>query len=365
MEWSFASSNAVAHAAWLAFTAGTVASSVSGTTWAPTVINGSVTGSAQDNFMYRDQDGIRSLMLDDDGCDCHSTLSMGHAMCGSTCSSSYGNCGISGGVDKLSDAVVTGTEGSGTSCTGPATDYGLTLYYYGEPTQQSAYSLGTASWPKYATRSGTSYTSLWSSLNAGDMSWEIFYKISATAAGDVNSNTAIMSSYGDNHNTNTYSSSGRRRCLATHILQAGTVNLCQCGGSCSSSSQSIADDNWHHVITTASRSTNTAYVYVDGSQWASISLVSGDLALDGQIALGAGHSSRGAASSVYGFAIYNRSISSTEIASGQCVSGSEPVTSYALDGDLTESSGQTSYMSIGGSGGSYATQSGLQACASR
>ena len=29
---------------------------------------------------YRDQNGIRSLMLDDDGCDCHSTLSMGHAM---------------------------------------------------------------------------------------------------------------------------------------------------------------------------------------------------------------------------------------------------------------------------------------------
>jgi len=197
------------------------------------------------------------------------------------------------------------------------------------------------------------------------MSWEIFYKISASAAAAVYSNTAVMSSYGDNHNSNTYSSSNRRRCFGAKVVNAGTVTLSQCGGSSSSSSEIIADDNWHHVIITASWSTNTAYLYVDGSQWASITLVSGDLAEDGQIALGAGHLERGAASSVYGFAIYNRSIESTEIASGECVSGSEPVTSYALDGDLTESSGQTSYMSIGGSGGSYVTESGLQACTSR
>jgi hypothetical protein len=197
------------------------------------------------------------------------------------------------------------------------------------------------------------------------MSWEIFYKISASAAADVSSNTAIMSSYGDNHNSNTYSSSGRRRCWGAHVLQAGTVSFSQCGGTSATSSEIIADDTWHHVIMTASWSTNNAYLYVDGTQWATFTLVSGDLAEDGQIALGAGHNSRGAASSVYGFAIYNRSIESTEIASGECVSGSEPVTSYALDGDLTESSGQTSYMSIGGSGGSYVTESGLQACTSR
>ncbi|CAE7318762.1 unnamed protein product [Symbiodinium pilosum] len=129
-EWTFDSLNPVAHAAYKALRHGTTASKVSGATWAPRVIKGSITGSAQDTFMYRDQDGIRSFMLDDDGCDCHSTLSMGHAMCGGGCSQSYGNCKITGGVDKLSDAQMTGSAGSGHHCTGPATDYGLSLYYY-------------------------------------------------------------------------------------------------------------------------------------------------------------------------------------------------------------------------------------------
>lgn len=129
-EWKFDSSNEVAHAAFKAFRYGTTTQKASGTEWAPRVIKGSVTKSAQDTLMYRDQDGIRSFMLDDDGCDCHSTLSMGHSMCGDGCSNTYGNCMITGGVDKLSDTHVTGTEGSGSACTGPATDYGLTLYYH-------------------------------------------------------------------------------------------------------------------------------------------------------------------------------------------------------------------------------------------
>lgn len=129
-EWAFSSSNKVAHAAWLAFTLGKTTAHVSGESWDPKVIHGVKFERGQDNFMYRDQDGIRSLLLDDDGCDCHSTLSMGHAMCKEGCSAMYGNCRIKGGVDKLSDKIDTGTKGSGSKCTGPATDYGLSLYYY-------------------------------------------------------------------------------------------------------------------------------------------------------------------------------------------------------------------------------------------
>ena len=54
--------------------------------------------------MYRDEAGIRSFLLDDDNCDCWSTLSMGHGMCGATCSSSYGDRSATGGVDNLNDA---------------------------------------------------------------------------------------------------------------------------------------------------------------------------------------------------------------------------------------------------------------------
>jgi hypothetical protein len=69
--------------------------------------------------MYRKQDGITSFLLDDDGCDCVSSLSMGHGMCGSGCSNSYTDCSIPGGVDVLNDP----------GCNGPGLDHGLVLYY--------------------------------------------------------------------------------------------------------------------------------------------------------------------------------------------------------------------------------------------
>ncbi|CAE7209493.1 rsgI3 [Symbiodinium microadriaticum] len=128
-RWKFDASNSVAHAAFEAFRHGKTTQKTQGPAWAPEVLKGSVTSGAQDTLMYRDQDGVRSFMLDDDACDCHSTLSMGHAMCGSGCNQQYGNCQIKGGVDKLSDRSETGGEGSGSSCTGPATDHGLTLYF--------------------------------------------------------------------------------------------------------------------------------------------------------------------------------------------------------------------------------------------
>ncbi|CAE7845121.1 rsgI3, partial [Symbiodinium necroappetens] len=129
-RWKFDASNSVAHAAFEAFRHGKTTQKTQGPAWAPEVLKGSVTSGAQDTLMYRDQDGVRSFMLDDDACDCHSTLSMGHAMCGSGCNQHYGNCQIKGGVDKLSDRSETGGEGSGSSCTGPATDHGLTLYFH-------------------------------------------------------------------------------------------------------------------------------------------------------------------------------------------------------------------------------------------
>lgn len=72
---------------------------------------------AQDSFMYRVQNGVRSLLLDDDNCDCHSTLSMGHGLCGSGFSTSYGPSGRFGVYD--------------TYCQTPDPKHGLSLYFRG------------------------------------------------------------------------------------------------------------------------------------------------------------------------------------------------------------------------------------------
>ena len=47
--------------------------------------------------MYRSQSGIKSLLLDDDNCDCLSTMNIGHAMCGASSTSQ------ARGVDRLYD----------------------------------------------------------------------------------------------------------------------------------------------------------------------------------------------------------------------------------------------------------------------
>ena len=74
----------------------------------------------QDGFMYRSQNGVKSVLLDDDNCDCYSTLSMGHGMCNTGFSTSYGPSGRFG-VDLLYD----------THCQTPDPKRGLALYFRG------------------------------------------------------------------------------------------------------------------------------------------------------------------------------------------------------------------------------------------
>ena len=56
-----------------------------------------------DTFVFRQQDGITSVMLDDDTCDCHTSLSMGASMCGDGNGWSYNGGTQTKGVDVLSD----------------------------------------------------------------------------------------------------------------------------------------------------------------------------------------------------------------------------------------------------------------------
>ena len=72
--------------------------------------------------MYREEEGVKSVMLDDDNCDCYSSLSLGHALCSSGHSTSYGPTGQYG-VDALYDPY----------CNVPRQGVGLTLYFRAMP----------------------------------------------------------------------------------------------------------------------------------------------------------------------------------------------------------------------------------------
>ena len=71
--------------------------------------------------MYRTEHGVTSLLLDDDNCDCLTSLSLGHGMCGAGFSTSYGPANRFG-VDLLYDP----------KCQTPSPDNGLTLFFRGK-----------------------------------------------------------------------------------------------------------------------------------------------------------------------------------------------------------------------------------------
>ena len=104
-KYDFASSTTTAQRAFAAFQSGTITDITAGTGgWNPTVLAGTHAGQTdQDTFVYREQDGIKSVLLDDDTCDCHSSLSMGASICGSTNGWGYNGGVATKGVDVLSD----------------------------------------------------------------------------------------------------------------------------------------------------------------------------------------------------------------------------------------------------------------------
>jgi len=123
-RWDFDQSVPAAHAAWKAFRDHrmTMFNEVrnSNPPWNPEVLEGKRTKAniAQDSFMYREQFGVKSLLLDDDNCDCLSTLSMGSGMCNAGHDTRYGPARVFG-VDSLDDP----------SCQTPKPTNMLELYF--------------------------------------------------------------------------------------------------------------------------------------------------------------------------------------------------------------------------------------------
>lgn len=48
--------------------------------WDPVVLKGTKPKANQDSFMYREQNGVKSILMDDDNCDCLTTLNIGHGV---------------------------------------------------------------------------------------------------------------------------------------------------------------------------------------------------------------------------------------------------------------------------------------------
>jgi len=122
-KWDFASPSATAQQVWDSFTQGTQGSwNNSGDAWNPIVIAGAFHGRDQDAWKYRVSEGVASFLLDDDGCDCLSTLNAGHAMCGGSWNQQYAQpdgAYLRYGVDTLNDG----------GCLGPLPERTLELYY--------------------------------------------------------------------------------------------------------------------------------------------------------------------------------------------------------------------------------------------
>ena len=117
LKWTFNPNNKVAHAAWNAMKHGlaTEAGSVKNQQdWKPTIETRDFDGRSNylstpngvfDSFMYRVQNGVKSLLFGADNCECKTTLSLGKSMCNSGCDESN-YCSASGyGVDTLLDSL--------------------------------------------------------------------------------------------------------------------------------------------------------------------------------------------------------------------------------------------------------------------
>lgn len=122
-KWDFANASSTAQRVWDSMTAGTQGAWAEGGAFNPTVIAGSFHGAQQDSWQYRVSEGFASFLLDDDTCDCYSTLNAGHAMCGgSGWDQTYAQpdgAYLRYGVDTLNDG----------GCLGPIPSRRLELFY--------------------------------------------------------------------------------------------------------------------------------------------------------------------------------------------------------------------------------------------
>jgi hypothetical protein len=122
-KWDFANASTTAQRVWDSLFSGTEGAWANEGNFNPTILAGSSYSGDQDSWQYRTSEGVKSFLLDDDTCDCNSTINAGHAMCGGsgwdqTYAQPY-NAYLRYGVDVL----------AGGGCNGPLPMNSLELYF--------------------------------------------------------------------------------------------------------------------------------------------------------------------------------------------------------------------------------------------
>lgn len=122
-KWDFSNASETSQRVWDSFFSGTEGAWAERGAFNPTVLSGGSYTGDQDSWQYRTSEGIKSFLLDDDTCDCNSTINAGHAMCGgSGWTQDYAqpyNAYLRYGVDVL----------PGGGCNGPLPINSLEIYF--------------------------------------------------------------------------------------------------------------------------------------------------------------------------------------------------------------------------------------------
>jgi hypothetical protein len=164
----------------------------------------------------------------------------------------------------------------------------------------------------------------WKDLYAGPMTWEIWYSRRTQADTNTNDGNAIMATYADNHNTNTYDSHNRRRNIGVYIQpDTGELSLATftgasvqkdpkandpLGGAHVMLGPRIVDQNWHHIAVVWNRTEGMGWLYLDGKvhfEGVRYELVADENpGMDGKLVIGGGHLGRTSTAQVSQFRMW-------------------------------------------------------------
>lgn len=226
-------------------------------------------------------------------------------------------------------------------------------------------------WLAFSTRDGEGDPiEEWTDLVSGPMTWELWYSKRPQADDNTNQGNAIMSTYADNHNTNAFSTSNRRRNIGVYIQpDTGRISLGAFVGDDSKTDPdpadplagantmlgpAITDEKWHHIAVVWNRTEGRGWLYLDGKRHnEAVKYEPGNdnPGLDGKLVVGGGHLGRTSTCKVSQLRLWKVALHARDIESiVQCGEPDLPITElkgfYRLSGDFENSASASGFLSL-------------------
>lgn len=217
-------------------------------------------------------------------------------------------------------------------------------------------------WLSMNTRDAGTAIQEWTDLSSGPMTWELWYARRPQIAGtNTNSGNAIMSTYADNHNTDTYSTHNRRRNIGLYIQpDTGELSLSAfigdsvqeepadddpIGGAHVLLGPTINDTDWHHIAVVWNRTEGRGWLHLDGDRHhEAVRYEPGDEnpGMDGKLVIGGGHLGRSTTCQISQVRLWKTALMVHDLREiMKCGEPDLPVTElkafYRLSGDLENS----------------------------